>query len=98
LLDSLGPSQRQAFFFVAEKATEGSLTLTQAAQCASDFGIASEPSARRLIQKLRDLGIVDCGRRGEEGVILSLTPLGFVLLNSSSGSSESVFEKKVLEV
>ena len=42
----------------------------------------SEPTLRRTIQKLRELGIVSCGDRNSKGRPLELTELGRIILGA----------------
>ncbi len=77
---SLSAGQRRAALFVAELARSDLITMTAACHAAEQYGVASEPSCRRLIQRLRDLKLVNCGSSESKGKILTLTPLGESIL------------------
>lgn len=47
----------------------------------------SEPTLRRTIQKLRELGIVSCGDRNCKGRPLKLTEFGQIVLGVSNGKN-----------
>lgn len=76
LLSSLRPGQRRVASFIAGSAHSGGRTLTSAASEARSLGLASEPSARRVAQRLRGLRLIYCGSRAKRGTPLELTPLG----------------------
>ena len=78
--DSLSAGHRRCLEFVVLVAREGKFTLSEASAQARGLGISSEPSARRLIQKLRGLGLVSCGDFCDKGIPISMTPLGEMVL------------------
>lgn len=65
---------------VAREARNGGRTMTAVTRELVEARLASEPSARRLLQRLRALGLVHCGSSGSKGTPLSLTPLGEKIL------------------
>ena len=77
---SLSIGQRKAISLVVFAAKNDYATMTSVCHYAQAAGIISEPSCRRLIQRLRDLKLVDCGSSESKGRILTLTPLGESIL------------------
>lgn len=47
----------------------------------------SEPTLRRTIQRLRELGIVSCGDRNCKGKPLKLTQFGQLVLGATNGKN-----------
>jgi|GEM_PF-1929130 len=78
--ETLSAGQRKAVQLVIYAARNDYATMTSVCHYAQDAGIISEPSCRRLIQRLRSLKLVDCGSCDCKGKILTLTPLGEKIL------------------
>jgi hypothetical protein len=77
---TLSAGQRKAVQLVVFAAKNDYATMTSVCHYAQDAGIISEPSCRRLIQRLRSLKLIDCGSSESKGRILTLTPLGESIL------------------
>ena len=77
---TLSESQRKAVEVVVFAAKNDCTTMTSICHYAEQAGIVSEPSCRRLIQRLRSLNFVSCGSSESKGKILTLTPLGESIL------------------
>jgi len=78
--ETLSAGQRNAVQLVVFAAKNDYATMTSVCHYAQDAGIISEPSCRRLIQRLRSLQLIDCGSSNSKGRILTLTPLGESIL------------------
>jgi len=81
---TLSAGQRKAVSLVVFAAKNDYATMTSVCHYAQDAGIISEPSCRRLIQRLRSLKLIDCGSSNSKGRILTLTPLGEKILLGES--------------
>jgi len=77
---TLSAGQKRAVELVVFAAKNDYATMTSVCHYAQYCGIASEPSCRRLIQRLRSLKLIDCGNSESKGKILTLTPLGEKIL------------------
>ena len=82
--ETLSAGQRKAVQLVVFAAKNDYATMTSVCHYAQESGILSEPSCRRLIQRLRSLKLVDCGSSNSKGRILTLTPLGEKILVGES--------------
>jgi len=81
LFESLSQKQKQALQFLAYNARSGNATLNSACVTAAQFKVCSEPTCRRVGQRLRKLGLIECGAKtSSRGARLRLTPLGEKLL------------------
>ena len=54
-----------------------------------------ESTARLVLQNLRDIGLIECGRNGNKGVPVCLTPVGEVLVQKSNGENINELRNKI---
>jgi hypothetical protein len=91
LLESLSQTQGKALEFLVNSASYGTHSLYSACLEASRSGVCSEPTCRRLVQRLRRLGLVKCGQKNRRrGAVLGLTPIGQRILGAISFKSKPV--------
>ncbi|MFH0835215.1 MAG: hypothetical protein V1881_02635 [Candidatus Micrarchaeota archaeon] len=76
LADALTPAQERVL--AALDSRKGNITAL--AEALSEETGVSEPTCRRLLQRLRDLGLASAGRRKSKGRRFRLTALGTAVL------------------
>lgn len=67
------------------KSLEQGKTLSSLARDISKEQEVSEPTARRTLQMLRDLELIDCGSEGKEGKPIEITETGRLILGEVRG-------------
>jgi len=88
-------TQKQKLVLCKISALDSEMTMSTLLRQIAHEENMGESTARLVLQNLRDIGLIECGRNGNKGVPVCLTPVGEVLVQHSERKSIGGLRDKI---